>query len=119
MSFKYSPAQGAFFHVDIHDTFPEDAVDVSPEEHTELMRMQSTGHEITPCPTTGRPLATRPTLAPVDPKSPAALARRQAELIMHQHTLIRELVLMPDAGAARLQLSALDKEMREINAALK
>lgn len=43
---KYAASTGGFYHPDIHEEIPEDAVDVSDERYQELLEGQSAGRRI-------------------------------------------------------------------------
>ena len=48
MTLYYSQSSGGFYDSDIHDTLPNDAVAISPEQHTALLAGQSSGQVIMP-----------------------------------------------------------------------
>lgn len=52
--YKFSRSTGGFYHTDIHDSIPEDAVEVSDAEHKMLIEGQSAGRRIIAV-STGRP----------------------------------------------------------------
>jgi hypothetical protein len=60
--YKYSPSTRGFYYADPFtedNYFPDDSVDVSDDEHQELMNGQGQGKEITPG-SDGRPILTDP-----------------------------------------------------------
>lgn len=59
--YKYSASEKGFFLPEIHDVIPEDAVDVSEQEHEDLLAGQSAGLAIT-ADDDGRPVLTEPVL---------------------------------------------------------
>lgn len=74
MNFFYSATTGGFHLADADpESIPADAVEVSEEEHAELFRKQSLGHEIVAV--EGRPVARIPMPQPVTPEQ--ARAERQ------------------------------------------
>lgn len=58
--YKYSASTGGFYVPGIHSIIPDDAVDVSQNEHAALMAAQSAGEKIQPD-SKGRPTAISPT----------------------------------------------------------
>lgn len=48
MKIYYSASQNGFFHDDIHETTPEDAVEITQERYDELKAAELAGKEIRP-----------------------------------------------------------------------
>ena len=59
MTLYYSQSTGGFYDSAIHSRLPEDAVEISPEQHTALLAGQSAGQVIMPG-KDGKPLLTVP-----------------------------------------------------------
>lgn len=55
----YSKATGGFYDSEIHGIFPDDAIEISSEEHAALMEAQSAGRHIA-ADEAGRPVAVAP-----------------------------------------------------------
>lgn len=55
----YSKATGGFYDSEIHGIFPDDAIEISREEHTALMEAQAAGRRIA-ADEAGRPAAVAP-----------------------------------------------------------
>lgn len=57
---KYAPSTGAFYAPEIHGaSIPDDAVNITPDEHEALLAAQASGKRITPG-ANGRPVAQDP-----------------------------------------------------------
>ena len=59
MTLYYSQSTGGFYDSAIHSRLPEDAVEISPEQHTALLAGQSAGQVIMPG-KDGKPVLTEP-----------------------------------------------------------
>jgi hypothetical protein len=46
MSIKYSPSNNAFYDTDINTVIPTDVIEISREQHNNLLESQSSGKEI-------------------------------------------------------------------------
>ena len=46
MALHYAKSTNGFYHDDIHEVIPEDAVEITPEHHQSLMDAQATGKVI-------------------------------------------------------------------------
>ena len=89
MGLFYSAAKGGFFDDEIHSALPDDALELSRGQHTELMRLQGDGCIIVPN-AQGFPVA-------VDPPPPSA-DERLAALRDQRDKLLRasDYTQMPD-----------------------
>jgi hypothetical protein len=79
MNWLYAPSTGGFYNSDVHKTIPADAVQISDEERTALLKAQALGQAIAPGPD-GRPMAETPPPPTVAEIIAEYLAAAQARL---------------------------------------
>ena len=95
MTIYYSKASGGFYDDQIHSRLPEDAVAISPEQHTALLSGQSAGQVIMPG-KDGKPVLAEP--AP-----------------SHLHRWDGKAWVLDKAAASQLLAEAIDKGTAAIN----
>ena len=98
MTLYYSQSSGGFYDSDIHDTLPNDTVEISPEQHTALLAGQSQGQVIMP----GKD--GQPVLAESAPS--------------HLHRWDGKAWMLTKAAASQLLAEAIDKGTEAINDAV-
>lgn len=79
MNYLYSPSTRGFYAREINDVIPEDAVEITVEEHTGLLAAQSAGKIISPG-ADGRPVALDRVVT--DEELAAAARRQRDELLL-------------------------------------
>lgn len=91
----YSASNGGFYLDDVHDGIPSDAIEITADEHSELLEGQASGKQIV------HGADGKPTLADVvvtpQQRASAARAQRDALLTATDWTQLRD---VPDATAA-------------------
>ncbi|WP_267382237.1 MULTISPECIES: hypothetical protein [unclassified Sphingomonas] len=65
MSYHYSAATASFYHADVHDALPDDAVQISAGQHARLLAGQASGRSIVAAPN-GRPTLSKLTAPKLD-----------------------------------------------------
>lgn len=94
----YSQTSKGFYDTAIHgDNIPDDAVEITADEHTVLMQGQSDGKRIVPD-ATGRPILIDP--PPPEPFVPYAVSRFQARAALHLAGLLDQVEALMAAPEA-------------------
>ena len=106
MTCFYSAMTGGFYRSAVHETRPDDCVEISDEEYHGLLNGQASGGTIAACPTTGKPEIVTPKTDPVATRARLlTLAKREASrrilLISPEWRQLNDLRAPSDAATAR------------------
>lgn len=117
MALFFSPSNVGFYNDEIHETLPDDAIEISAELHQDLLTAQSEGKQIV-AGDGGSPQAVDP--EPLPPQVPASVTMRQAQLALLAHGYLDDVEAAIDAAgrAAQIEWSAAKDVYRDSPLAL-